>query len=100
MSTSRMLLAGVIIQIAVSMVAVSGAARAENGEELYVGYCSSCHAPQGRGAKGPRLVPFRFTDEEALRLIREPECDMPAFPKSQLSDEQVVAILGYLRSIS
>ncbi len=100
MSVSRMLFAAVVIHFVASIVVLSATAIAENGEELYVGHCSSCHAPQGRGARGPRLVPFRFSDAEALRLIREPECDMPAFPPSQLSDEQVAAILGYLRSIS
>jgi hypothetical protein len=34
-----------------------------------------------------------------MQLVREPECDMPAIPASELSDEAVIAIFEYLKTI-
>ena len=32
-------------------------------------------------------------------MVREPECDMPAIPASELSDEAVLEIFAYLKTI-
>jgi mono/diheme cytochrome c family protein len=79
--------------------ATVGRAAADTGEQLYNGRCSRCHGVEGRGGEGPKLVPFQLSDQEALRLIRQPECDMPAFPESDLSDEEVQEVLTYLRTL-
>jgi mono/diheme cytochrome c family protein len=95
---SRAALGCLALVLSVCTVAI-GRAADDTGEQLYNNNCSRCHAPEGRGAQGPRLVPFRFSDAEALRLIRQPECDMPAFPESKLSDQEVGEIVAYLRSL-
>ena len=77
----------------------SGTAAGNDGERVYDGSCRRCHGAEGRGATAPALIPFKWSDEQALKLIREPECDMPAFSKSDLSDEQVADILAYLKTI-
>ena len=68
-------------------------------ESLYDAKCGSCHGRAGRGGAAPPLVPFRWSDTEALHLVREPECDMPAIPASELSDEAVLAIFEYLKTV-
>jgi mono/diheme cytochrome c family protein len=76
-----------------------GTAAENDGERVYDGSCKRCHGGEGRGATAPKLIPFRWSYEEALQLIRQPECDMPAFPKSELSDERVAEIVAYLKTI-
>lgn len=72
----------------------------ESGSEsLYDAKCASCHGKEGRGGSAPSLVPFLWKDAQALKLVREPECDMPAIPESELSDEAVIEIFDYLKTI-
>ena len=68
-------------------------------ESLYAEKCGGCHGPSGRGAMAPSLVPFQWSDSQALRLVREPECDMPPIPASELSDEAVIEIFEFLKTI-
>jgi mono/diheme cytochrome c family protein len=85
---------------AMSLCALTAArADASRGESLYNDRCGSCHGAAGRGGSAPSLVPFLWNDAQALRMIREPECDMPAIPASELSDEAVLEIFAYLKTI-
>ena len=68
-------------------------------ESLYAAKCGGCHGPAGRGGAAPSLVPFQWSDSQGLRLVREPECDMPAIPASELSDEAVIEIFAFLKTI-
>ena len=76
------------------------AATAESrGQRLYETKCGQCHGVEGRGGKGPRLIPFEWSDERALDLIRHPVCDMPPIPESELSDDEVAQIVAYLKTL-
>src|SRR3954467_4145564 len=78
----------------------AGRAADDSGERLYDSNCRRCHGPEGRGtAHAPSLVPFDWSYEEALELIRHPVCDMPPVPASALSNAQVAQIVGYLKTI-
>ena len=74
-------------------------ANGSRGESQYDAKCASCHGPAGRGGSAPSLVPFLWSDAQALRLVRDPECDMPPIPASELSDEAVLEIFAYLKTI-
>lgn len=88
------------LALAISVCTVTIGRAADNaGEGLYANKCRKCHGPEGRGAQGPTLVPFKWSDGEALRLIRQPVCDMPPIPESDLSDQEVAEIVDYLRAI-
>ena len=76
-----------------------GRAAEDPGERVYDGNCRTCHGSEGRGAKAPSLIPFDWTYEEALDLIRHPVCDMPPIPESALSDAAVAQIVAYLKTI-
>jgi mono/diheme cytochrome c family protein len=76
-----------------------GRAAEDTGEHVYEGHCKRCHGPEGRGAQGPSLIPFSWSYEKALDLIRHPVCDMPPFPESELSDAEVAQIVAYLKTI-
>ena len=77
----------------------AGRAAEDPGEGVYDGYCRTCHGPEGRGAVGPSLIPFDWSYEEALDLIRQPVCDMPPIPESTLSDAKVAQVVAYLKTI-
>jgi hypothetical protein len=44
-------------------------------------------------------VPFEWSNEEALDLIRRPRCTMPPVPESSVSDADVAQIIAYLKTI-
>jgi mono/diheme cytochrome c family protein len=71
----------------------------EAGRRVYEEKCSRCHGAEGRGGIGPSLVPFQWSDERALKLVREPECDMPPMSAEEVSDADVAQITAYLRTI-
>jgi mono/diheme cytochrome c family protein len=71
----------------------------EDGRSVYEARCSQCHGSEGRGAKAPSLVPFTWSYEQALELVRQPVCDMPPIPASEVSDAEVAQIVEYLKGI-
>src|SRR5215813_10148413 len=83
-----------------SWVAMAVRAAEQPGEHVYEQHCRRCHGAEGRGtSQAPSLVPFDWTDEEALDLIRHPRCNMPPIPESAVSDAQVKQIIDYLKTI-
>ena len=95
---SRVVFAGLVLAGIICML-TAGSAADDPGQRLYGDHCIQCHGAEGRGGKGPRLVPFRWSDEQALQLVRHPICDMPPIPESEVSDEQVAQIVAYLKTI-
>jgi mono/diheme cytochrome c family protein len=77
-----------------------GRAADHPGERLYDEHCKRCHGTEGRGtSQAPSLIPFTWSVEKALDLIRHPVCDMPPVPESALSDAEVAQIVAYLKTI-
>lgn len=79
------------------------ATAAPNGETLYQLHCESCHQTHGEGGIGLPLSTIKLAHvsdnylEKTIRLGR-PGRIMPAYP--HLSDAQVAALVGYMRSWS
>jgi mono/diheme cytochrome c family protein len=96
--TKRLASAGLTLLIATCLWTIRGAAD-EPGQRAYEDKCSRCHGAEGRGGTGPRLVPFQWSEQRALELVRNPECDMPPIPASEVSDAQVEQIVEYLKTI-
>ena len=75
----------------------------QGGADLYEAACQACHMPEGVGAtaagsypalaKNPRLMPKAYPITRVLNGSKA----MPAF-KSALSDEQIVAVVAYVRT--
>jgi len=54
----------------------------------------ACHGAEDDGtAQAPSLIPFDWSYEEALELVRHPVCNMPPMPASVVSDAQVAQIV-------
>ena len=78
----------------------AGRAANDSGERLYDGKCQRCHGVEGRGTtQAPSLIPFDWSYQEALQLIRHPVCNMPPVPEPEVSDAQVAEIVDYLKTI-
>jgi mono/diheme cytochrome c family protein len=74
---------------------------ATQGQHVYDETCSRCHGAAGRGGKAPELVPFGWNYSQALDIVRHGgTCGMPAFKESELGDEDVKAIVDYLKSLN
>ncbi|CAN7466257.1 cytochrome c [Phenylobacterium sp. LjRoot219] len=72
------------------------------GKEMYMANCSACHRPDGAGVKGafPALAGNAFVagpKTHPLMRVLNGRGGMPAF-KTELSDQQLAAILTYVRS--
>ena len=96
---SKRSVSGLCALLIVVCVSTVGTGATEAGQPVYEKKCSRCHGAEGRGAKGPRLVPFYWTPEQALELVRQPVCDMPPMSASEVSDEEVGQIVSYLKTI-
>jgi mono/diheme cytochrome c family protein len=98
-STTRTVFGSVVFVIALCTW-TAGRAADDPGERVYDQHCRRCHGDEGRGTtQAPSLIPFDWSYEEALDLIRHPVCDMPPVPESAVSDAQVAQIVAYLKTI-
>lgn len=81
----------------------AAAAAAPDGHELYQRNCAACHGSDGHGGVGvPLALPdfqYQVSDRYLASTIRHgrPGRVMPAFDR--LSDEEVQAIVAYVRSL-
>ncbi len=83
-----------------------------SGQEIYTKYCVACHGATGEG-DGPAAAALtprpsdltdpermsQVSDEELLAIIAEGRGTMPGF-STQLSDEQISALLEFVRAMS
>jgi len=70
------------------------------GRQLFVGKgCAGCHGANAAGNFGPKLAGTTLTLQQVLQQIRSPRSEMPAFPPSQLSDEEASFIYAYFKSL-
>src|ERR1700722_12420966 len=75
----------------------------QSGEDLYKAICQGCHMPDAKGAKGAGAYPALAGDAKleaggypVLVVVRGQKA-MPGYGYA-LSDEQVAAVVNYVRS--
>ena len=96
----------IISVIAAIVCASSGAAFGADAGTLWAQNCASCHGKDGSGntAMGKKLgvkdysKDQGFSDAEATNVIKNGKGKMKAY-KSKLSDADVKALVGYVRSL-
>ena len=75
----------------------------QDGEALYRSICAGCHMPEGQGARGAGAYPALARNEKLaaagypVTLVVRGQKAMPGFG-SQLNDDQVAAVVNYVRS--
>ncbi len=73
------------------------------GEQLFAAVCQGCHMPDGRGAVGAAAYPSLAGDKNLeasgypIGIVVRGQRSMPAFG-GMLSDDQVAAVVNYLRT--
>jgi nitrite reductase (NO-forming)/hydroxylamine reductase len=71
-------------------------------DQVFRDTCGGCHGPHREGGTGPALIPERLTsnDEFYFDTIKNgrPGTVMPAWGSLGLSDEEIWALVGYIRS--
>lgn len=94
------LVSGCLVLLFATGTSMIGSAADEPGRRVFEDHCMQCHGAEGRGGgKGPRLIPFLWSYEKALEMLRYPKCDMPPIPESEVSDAEVAQIVAYLKTI-
>jgi cytochrome c553 len=78
----------------------STAAVRQSGAAHFARVCQSCHGAAGRGDAAPRLVPFSRADDDVLGLVRDGRGQMPPISARELSDEAVLQVVAYLKSLT
>ena len=102
--------------VAMAAVAVAPAEAEEDGLEVFESYCTACHTIGGGKLVGPDLAGVTARREESwlLRQIGDPdalleendpialqlleEADDVPMPQLDLSDEELTAVVAYLKS--
>jgi mono/diheme cytochrome c family protein len=75
------------------------AVSATNGGRLFAEYaCYACHGTEGQGGAGPRLI-ARATADSLIRYVRKPGGVMPAYTSRVISEQDLIDIHAYLKSI-
>ena len=70
-------------------------AKAQQGQVVYMEKCNQCH-PQGEAGLGPAINDKPFPDFLKKFQVRHGLGAMPSFPESEISDEQLSALMEYL----
>jgi cytochrome c553 len=69
------------------------------GQKLFLKNCAHCHGSDGTGDDGPDLHNLDWADEQIARRIRVgKKGQMTAFG-GKLSDDEIRAVVGYLRGL-
>lgn len=75
----------------------------DDGEAIYKSICQGCHMPDAKGAKGAGTYPALAANHNLetagypITVVLQGQKAMPSFGPS-LSDEQVAAVVNYVRS--
>jgi mono/diheme cytochrome c family protein len=75
----------------------------QSGEQLFANVCQGCHMPDGKGAVGAGTYPSLAGNKNLeaggypVYIVVRGQRAMPAFG-AMMSDEQVAAVVNYLRA--
>lgn len=74
---------------------------ADTGKRLFMEYgCYECHGTVGQGgSNGVRIGPPPISMEALIAYVRQPNRQMPPYRKQVASDQDLVDIYSYLRSV-
>jgi mono/diheme cytochrome c family protein len=70
----------------------------KTGEKVFNTYCAVCH-PGGGAGSGPSLILSFKSDAQRRTIVRQGHRPMPAFSSADISDAELDALLGYIRTL-
>jgi mono/diheme cytochrome c family protein len=84
------------------LTACSGApaGNVENGKKWFtMNNCNSCHGEQGKGGRGPAIVPLDMTFASFVKKLRKQDAAiMPPYPETKISEQDAADIYAYLKA--
>lgn len=94
----------ILMICAAAVIAFAGSSDAQSegldGERLFVAKgCIGCHGASGRGGVGPSLARTELTFRMFIQQVRRPRGIMHAFTADDVSEDQALEILNYLRGV-
>jgi len=98
----RLAVVTLALAIGLSPRAVMGQSAASQGRSLFGEQCATCHGGDARGLNGPNLIAVMAagaTDERLLQTMRNGVTGT-AMPPSRAGDDELRAILAYIRSLA
>jgi ubiquinol-cytochrome c reductase cytochrome c subunit len=74
---------------------------AENGKRIFMkNGCFECHGTVGQGTiAGARIGPPPLNAQGLIRYVRRPAGQMPAFTEKVMSDQELIDVYTYLKTI-
>jgi mono/diheme cytochrome c family protein len=74
---------------------------AESGKRLFsADYCYACHGTMGQGGSaGARIAPRPIAFAAFQKYVRQPTGQMPPFRATVLTDQELIDIYAFLRSV-
>ena len=106
--------ASIVLGILLVSFSASSVSAAPDGKALYENRCGTCHGNDGKGKESVAKIKeidvalmdlmaernIKKSDKELAKVVREgKDKTMPAFPASRLSDDDLKAILEYVRTL-
>ena len=76
------------------------AAQDHPGQAVFAQTRAICHGQAGGGDLGPPIVPFAMEERQLLGSVREGPGQMMSFSTTDISDDKVSLVAGYLRQLS
>ena len=65
----------------------------------YARICAACHGEKAEGNQGPRLAGIALDFDEFFAKVRHSDGEMPSFPKSEITDDEIKQVFEYLKSL-
>ena len=98
----KLVLFSLSLFFAASLAACSNtpAGNAENGKKWFtMNNCNSCHGEQGKGGRGPAIVPLGLTFSSFVKKLRKQDAAiMPPYPESKVPEQDAADIYAYLKA--
>ncbi|MGC4080646.1 MAG: cytochrome c [Vicinamibacterales bacterium] len=96
----RMLMFGLIATVPLMTIGLTAVQKEPPpGRAPYLRVCAACHGENAEGSQGPRLAGIQIDYDEFLAKVRHGGGEMPAIPKTQITDEEARQIFDYLTSM-
>jgi mono/diheme cytochrome c family protein len=93
------------VQTAVLLLVIASLSRAAMAQEppgkaVYLRVCAVCHGADAMGKTGPALLPFDREYLEVRGIVRDGRGEMPAVSPADVTDEELVQIVAYLKKLT
>ena len=93
------------LQAAVMLIAIASFVRSASAEDppgkaAFGRACAACHGADAMGKTGPSLVPMEREYLEVRGIVRDGRGEMPAISPADVSDEELMQIVAYLKKLS